>query len=284
MTPYHYAVLRYTHDVVTGEFLNVGVVIYCPDDPWLDFQFVTKIRRISDAFKGFDRQGFTAFIQKLKRALTEQGASLVTDSLFPARSLDALLNETLVRDDSSFQFSSVGFGLTNDPAKELSNLFDRFAVRYTHKVKRTSRSDEEIWSEFKRQLPNQDVLAKLRPVTLFGEDTKETFDFSWRNGQLNIAQPLSLDLLEPERIRNKALVWKALLGELQNDENFAVHFIVGLPSEESLLVEAKKAEHILSKAPNARLISETESVRFANRIMQEIEEHETNNREALSKI
>jgi hypothetical protein len=29
-TPYSYAVLRYVHDIGTGEFINVGVVVSAP--------------------------------------------------------------------------------------------------------------------------------------------------------------------------------------------------------------------------------------------------------------
>ena len=31
MKPYQYQVIRYTHDRVTGEFVNVGVVLYVPE-------------------------------------------------------------------------------------------------------------------------------------------------------------------------------------------------------------------------------------------------------------
>ena len=32
-TNYSTIILRYIHDVVTGEFANIGVVLYAPDQP-----------------------------------------------------------------------------------------------------------------------------------------------------------------------------------------------------------------------------------------------------------
>ena len=36
---YSFVTLRYVHDVVTGEFANVGVVLYAPDARLLEARF-----------------------------------------------------------------------------------------------------------------------------------------------------------------------------------------------------------------------------------------------------
>ena len=35
-TPYTFSTLRYVHDVVSGEFVNVGVALYAPDTRFAD--------------------------------------------------------------------------------------------------------------------------------------------------------------------------------------------------------------------------------------------------------
>jgi hypothetical protein len=40
-TTYSTITLRYLHDVVTGEFFNIGVVLYSPEQRFLEARFTT---------------------------------------------------------------------------------------------------------------------------------------------------------------------------------------------------------------------------------------------------
>ncbi|MDP5172607.1 MAG: DUF3037 domain-containing protein, partial [Bacteroidia bacterium] len=42
MKKYHYQIIRYVHDHFTGEFVNVGVVVYSKENGFLDCRTVRK--------------------------------------------------------------------------------------------------------------------------------------------------------------------------------------------------------------------------------------------------
>lgn len=56
--PYSFAVLRYIHNIVTGEFINVGVVLYSPKARFLSALCTARYGRVSNLsaeFHGFTR-------------------------------------------------------------------------------------------------------------------------------------------------------------------------------------------------------------------------------------
>ena len=45
-TPYTYTVLRYVHDIATGEFLNVGVALFAPEPRFVNAVCRTNFARL----------------------------------------------------------------------------------------------------------------------------------------------------------------------------------------------------------------------------------------------
>ena len=54
-SPFSYVVLRYMHDVFTREFVNIAVVVHCPQAGFLQMQGVTRMKRALGLFPGMDR-------------------------------------------------------------------------------------------------------------------------------------------------------------------------------------------------------------------------------------
>lgn len=48
--PFQAVAVRYVHDVLTGEFLNIGVVLLCPERGFAGARFLTQWSRVSAAF------------------------------------------------------------------------------------------------------------------------------------------------------------------------------------------------------------------------------------------
>ena len=62
-TTYSTITLRYMHDVVTGEFVNIGVVLYVPEQRFLDARFTTSYERLNAAFLNIDHLHFRALMR-----------------------------------------------------------------------------------------------------------------------------------------------------------------------------------------------------------------------------
>ena len=75
-TAYTYTVLRYVHDTATGEFVNVGVVLYAREVRYASAQCRTTIGRLSKAFPGMDGEAFKNLMRYIQSRLEEMGDSI----------------------------------------------------------------------------------------------------------------------------------------------------------------------------------------------------------------
>ena len=128
---YSYTVLRYIHDVVSGEALNVGVVMHAPAASFLKVRTRKTIGRLKQAFPDLDRAAFADAMQAVGRGFSDIAKQANKMSLFDART-DARAHalKVLPDDDSALQWSPTGTGLTADPARTFERLFERYVARY----------------------------------------------------------------------------------------------------------------------------------------------------------
>ena len=56
--PYSYVVLRYIHDVLTGEFVNVGLVMVVPGRPLILSKSRKTFGRIKSVFPDLDSEAY----------------------------------------------------------------------------------------------------------------------------------------------------------------------------------------------------------------------------------
>lgn len=130
-TPYSSLTLRYLHDVVTGEFANIGVVLYAPEQRFLGARFTTSYERLDAIFLKIDRQHMQALMSHLASRFWEIAAGLrgALDVL-PATNLAEMARRVLPGDDSSLQWSEQAGGFTNDAARTLDELYGRLVEKY----------------------------------------------------------------------------------------------------------------------------------------------------------
>ena len=68
--PYTYTILRYVHDIRTGEFLNVGVVLHVPAPSDVLFRTRTTYGRAKSLFPDLDGEAFLDAMSAVRRALS----------------------------------------------------------------------------------------------------------------------------------------------------------------------------------------------------------------------
>ena len=161
---YTYTVLQYRHDVWSGECLNVGALIFCPDFKFVDFKFRSGGSRLSNAYPGINR---SALLQDLKEmsAWFDRRASLPSD-MWMWRSALQLGQYLIGDDDSSFRWNLNGSGTTNDPKKTMGQLFDRFVMQHDVAPGRTPRSDEQVFETVKGKLKRAQLLSRMEQYTV----------------------------------------------------------------------------------------------------------------------
>src|ERR1035437_10476238 len=137
-TAYSFVVLRYVHDVVTGEFINIGVALYAPGAKYLGGLCNTRSGRVSRMFGEVDGDYFRGLMRYIETRFKELGDNLRNELPLHGVPADILqiAKGILPPDDSSLQWSEAGGGQTENPAKTLEDMFARMVERYEGRTQR----------------------------------------------------------------------------------------------------------------------------------------------------
>lgn len=278
MKAYTYSVLRYVHDVLTGEFVNVGVALYSPEARYASALCRTTYARLSSVFPGLNAEHFKSLMRHIEAQFEEYGQRLATQLPFDSpQTIGQIAEGVLPHDDSSLQWSPVGSGVAKDVSRALEELYERMVTKYDDKPTSPVRSDEEVWRHFKHDLEARRVLQHFQPKRIAVQDDEIEFQYSWKNGKWHCLEPISFDLAGAESIRDKAHRWLGQLASVQGArEDFKVYLLVGAPREQKLRPAFDRAISILKKIPTDKeIILERDASRLASRIAKEVVEHKT---------
>lgn len=209
----NYAVVRFLPYRETGEFVNVGVVLFCREPGFFDVMLETqRHRRVTDFFPELDRELFTVgrqtFDQELRRVKQMLGAD---DRKLDDEARLGIFQELVRPRESIFRFSEVGTVLTDDPARKLADLFDRFVNRQFAKtreyqetvmVRRLTevlRAHQLIRHYRTNQKVGNDEFHVLMPIVSEARND--------RGVALRAIKPLDLDRDEPTKIYDHGDAW-----------------------------------------------------------------------------
>jgi hypothetical protein len=260
---YTYIILRYVHDVATGEFVNVGVVMHAPSERRVLAKTRTTVGRIRGVFPDLDRNAFSAAMHAVQRALGKIAKENAKEGLFVSEGdAGCFARRAVPTDDSSLQWSPVGSGLTADIEKTFERLYERFVSRYdTHS--RHGRTDDDVWRPVLQKLEQKNLASRLQEKVISGPVDDIFFEHAWKNGYWHVYEPVSFDLVDADGIKGKAREWLGHLAAVVADGNvepFKPYFIVGAPRDAKLRNAYDSALAILSRAPNNPEIFEEDQV------------------------
>jgi hypothetical protein len=273
---YTFTVLRYIHDVTTGEFVNVGIVLFCREQRFLGARTRTTYGRLTRLFPDADGESFKKTMAHIERAVWKAAHGL-TD-LFPTlgRSAVDFARAVLPHDDGSLQWSPEGSGRTEDLESELELLFDRFVLRYEKPSASESRSDEDVWKSFSRALESRNILPYLRDKEIASDVERITFRHAWKNNIWHCLEPVSFDLVEGESIHQKALRWVGQMAALSgSSERFKLYMLIGEPRHVAVQEHYTRALRILQqRMPGSVVFTEAQADELSSLLEREIAEHE----------
>ena len=133
MKKFQYQIIRYMHDRVTAEFVNVGIVVYQPDTNFLQGKFLSKFSRISQFFIDINGQYLLSTLKQFEKEV-ETASKRLPELFTKHTSLTEITNSILPKDDSALICSDLLFGIDIDPQSAVEDLFDRLINRYIHEA------------------------------------------------------------------------------------------------------------------------------------------------------
>jgi hypothetical protein len=277
-TPYSFSILRYVHDAVTQEFVNIGVAVYSREARFLSAKCATHYARITRMFAKIDSNRFRQLTCYIQEQIGAMGASLPSELPFePGLAIEQLLARVLPPDDSSVQFSHAGVGLAHDLDKVVVELFDRYVDRYASTAESARRDDEDVWrTAFREPLERRHITARLAPKRIVAPNYEYEFQRAWKNDIWHLYEPVSFDMVDGGSIVEKANRWVGRAMSLNDSpEHFEIHMLLGEPADSQLQSTFLKAQNILKKMPGRRdFVRESEAEAFAEEFEEEIRQHE----------
>ncbi len=276
--PCRAVILRVAPDPSSGELLNVGVVLHSPGHRFLGVRFPNTWKRVTDAFPDADRVHLRRIANAIERASSEAyRTQLALDA--PLEDIVRLVRTWIPEDDSGLVVSQPLSGITADPERTLRELFERYVVGGEASERRVSRADADVWRDITPALAARGVLDRLRTHVLRGRHRyEETFDHAWRNGQWNVARPVSLDLLEPNDILRKAAEWGGRVRALEPaSQDTTVVLVIGLPGPAASATTRRAGEdglgllrELLADEGLAEVTTEHDAPKLADRIADDL--------------
>jgi hypothetical protein len=280
MQPLEYAVLKYVHDPVANECLNIGIVVFSRDHEkvFFDSRFEQRYGRLSEAFSGFNGENFRRFVNRIQRQVEHSCTKLNESALFQSRtsSLSEMLNEIIPDPGLSFRFGEVCVGLTDDPSAELGHLFYRFVTSQCEREQVDTRNDEAVWNTFKAPLKAHRVLDKLVEKTFMADEFEYTFPHAFKNGKWHVLESASFDYVRAEHVKQKATNYLGIGSALsRNPEIGKMYLLLGKPSRQSHLEQYERAKRLLSEHLQIEhvLIEEQDADELAATVAGFMEEH-----------
>jgi len=256
--------LRYYPDLTTGEFLNVGIALVCPDAGWWDLRVLTQMRRVSRLFP-------TAQVESVSRVLShvvdrisaykrKQGPSV--ELAFAPGEPFALVKQIVGETIGALRWSEgdVIEGVTEHPESELNRLFETMihAGRRSRggedelgrPATATTVARDELTALMRFEFQARDVWRRLQPVTIESY-TPHTFRYAYQNGHLHVFEPISLLARTPERVFSKGETWRGRLDRLTDyasSRRFSFYALIQLPEGEELRERAEAAVKMIEHA------------------------------------
>lgn len=277
--PYSYSILRYVHDVVTGEFVNVGLVLFAPKHgaamPVVLCEFKDRIQRLRPMFPNIDRVSFISSMSAMRAKAKAVSKIVQSDNMFVEADALSVATSILPRDGSSLQWSEVGSGIAKDLRKEFDRIVERMLSTYDRRSG-ARRGDEDVWRPVRQAINERELDITLEPRIIRGSVDSVEFQHSWKNGKVHAYEPISFDLAEASGIRDKARRWRGNLDAAIDgaSEDFRAYFIAGRPSNPSLMDAYYSALDIIRQSASApEVYEETDIEMLVSMIEDEYRAH-----------
>jgi len=279
MNTYQYQVLRFLPDRVSGEFVNLGVVVYDATSKQLAGNFYQKITRVSSFFPTVNSRYLASVVKFIHKEFETIRMRFHSEMSF--ESIDSLADITktvLPKDDSALFFTETKKLLEISIDVAMRDLYERFVLNYVHEEEREYVTDKEVWTDhYKSYFDNLDITSHLRSHQVKTALDTWQFEKAWKNGVWNCFETVSFDLVKEESIKDKAYKWWGKVDELRtSEEPIHVYLLSKLPSQHPELkkfIKKKLGNIRLNSKVSVELISDDAAEKFSRRIKKEIEEN-----------
>lgn len=277
MRKYQYKILRYVHDHISNEFVNVGIVLYDPTTKFLCAKTISRYSRLSNFFldvKGHEvisyLKAFVNNVNNVANSFNELFAHNYTD-------LDEVMSEVMRKDDFSIVYTETKYCIDVQPDIALEDAFNRYVNKYINEVDREVQNDIKVWRKvYKKFFDKYKITDNLTTHTVRTSHDSIEFDKAWKNGHWNCFQSLSFNLKRSDAVKNKVYKWSGILGELEtSDQDIHLYLLTSIPHADKKLnkfISDSLTKHE-SQSLKVTLVHEEEAENLAKKVKLQMDNH-----------
>ena len=273
MKPYQFSYLRYIHDVSTEEFVNIGIVMFIPNERRFLYLLTEHYARLSEFYLDFQSNNYKYLLRSLKARLKS-----AEDFDFPkVDNINKILLKIVPIESGCFQWSDTMSGVVEQPEKRLEKLFAKVITAHETRKTRKRRDEKDIAKNLSNLLQQKGLLSDIESnVTIHNRDLNYSYEFKfgWQNGKKQFAEPISLDYKNKKDLVNKVSNFIGDMFSLKDSEDFQVTPIVAPPKQDNLKEEYENAIVRMKEIPQInKIISEDQIKDFILKIETDISSH-----------
>jgi hypothetical protein len=243
----HYAIVRFMPFVETGEFANVGIVLFCPNARFFGFKLlVNRHARVTNFFEQLDpkvfRLSMRTFREEMER-IQSMRREMGTDRRFKDTDREGALRlwqEIIKPRETMLRFSESRLVLADDPRTKLSEVYQYYVERNFA----TREYQEKILERGVRGwLRDAKLLEKFHPARIGNDEYHAQFPFvsGPDENPAKVIKPLNLDHSDASRIIDHGGQWVVRINALKKRELLprSVLFAVNGPDDSTARGRAK---------------------------------------------
>jgi len=274
-----YSILQYRHSFLIREAVNVGILFAFHEENKIEFAF-SNAHRVKLIYPDFNPLLFNGTLNFIQDKIKSESDNYLFKEFNINENFKDFLHNKLLREDSSvLQFTEPIQAITINDIKVTVKNYSVLLLPGidTKKQEILKHNENYISKEYSKYLSQINKLAENKikkdiPVSFNGINLK--FDYSWKNGTLNLVKPLSFDLTAHADIQNKSATYFGYFTLLKNyaeQNNCRFDILVAKPQDRKLYDEYYKAIDNLNKieAPK-RIIKDTELKSYSEETIENL--------------
>lgn len=274
-TLFQYSLLQYHHSALIGEVMNVGVLVIFPEQRQIYFIHPERLTRLKVAYPNFPENVLRSYFKGIKARTTQLNKQPELFNDYQESPETFISNEILIRDSSALQFSKLKHSvLYSDNLPFVANqIAQLYLSLYDFEEAPKRHDDLYLVNEFRRQIKSKvHKSTKLNIIENF-EVKEYRFPFAWKNGTLNLVDPVSFDLQKSDSIRRKADEQLGKLSRLQDfafQKNANFDLLIARPKQSALTGAFNSAIESLHEIKNVRLWYENQIEEYSTKTINSI--------------
>jgi hypothetical protein len=127
---YQYQILRYRHDAVSGEFVNIGIVFFDADSRFLCVRITEKQERIARFFGSLSSAFLLSTTKHIENEFNQIAKRLASAKSLAYTSITEITSSVLPINDNGLFFSEVHKGWHYDHQNAFNETYHRLIGKY----------------------------------------------------------------------------------------------------------------------------------------------------------